>query len=72
MPHDGVMSDLMWSDPEESIEGFSLSPRGAGLLIYLMWLPSRLIILFCSFCDGFLMNFNRYGLSNASSSNLFI
>ena len=38
MPHDGVMSDLMWSDPEESIEGFSLSPRGAGLLIYIIYL----------------------------------
>ena len=32
MPHDGVMCDLMWSDPEESIEGFSLSPRGAGYI----------------------------------------
>ena len=30
VPHDGVMSDLMWSDPDEFIEGFSLSPRGAG------------------------------------------
>ena len=31
VPHDGAMCDLMWSDPEE-IEGFSLSPRGAGYI----------------------------------------
>jgi serine/threonine-protein phosphatase 4 catalytic subunit len=31
VPHDGAMSDLMWSDPEE-IEGFAMSPRGAGYL----------------------------------------
>lgn len=31
VPHDGAMCDLMWSDPEE-IEGWALSPRGAGYL----------------------------------------
>lgn len=31
VPHDGAMCDLMWSDPEE-IEGWNLSPRGAGYL----------------------------------------
>lgn len=31
VPHDGSMCDLMWSDPEE-IEGWGLSPRGAGYL----------------------------------------
>lgn len=31
MPHDGAMCDLMWSDPEE-INGWSMSPRGAGYL----------------------------------------
>jgi serine/threonine-protein phosphatase 4 catalytic subunit len=31
VPHDGAMCDLMWSDPEE-IEGWGLSPRGAGYL----------------------------------------
>ena len=31
MPHDGAMCDLMWSDPED-IEGWGLSPRGAGYL----------------------------------------
>jgi len=31
VPHDGAMCDLLWSDPDE-IEGWSLSPRGAGYL----------------------------------------
>jgi serine/threonine-protein phosphatase 4 catalytic subunit len=31
VPHDGAMCDLMWSDPED-IEGWGLSPRGAGYL----------------------------------------
>eukprot|EP00033_Pygsuia_biforma_P000133 GCRY01000168.1.p1 GENE.GCRY01000168.1~~GCRY01000168.1.p1 ORF type:complete len:306 (+),score=28.97 GCRY01000168.1:245-1162(+) len=31
IPHDGAMCDMMWSDPEE-IEGWGLSPRGAGYL----------------------------------------
>ena len=31
VPHDGAMADLMWSDPEE-IEGWGISPRGAGYL----------------------------------------
>lgn len=31
VPHDGAMCDLMWSDPE-MIEGWGLSPRGAGYL----------------------------------------
>ncbi len=29
VPHDGAMSDLLWSDPEER-EGWAPSPRGAG------------------------------------------
>jgi serine/threonine-protein phosphatase 2A catalytic subunit len=29
LPHDGPMSDLLWSDPEER-EGWGQSPRGAG------------------------------------------
>ena len=32
VPHDGAMCDLLWSDPEASIKGFSISPRGAGYL----------------------------------------
>jgi serine/threonine-protein phosphatase 4 catalytic subunit len=32
VPHDGAMCDLLWSDPEDGIEGWSLSPRGAGYL----------------------------------------
>ena len=31
VPHDGAMCDLMWSDPED-IEGWGVSPRGAGYL----------------------------------------
>jgi len=32
VPHDGPMCDLLWSDPEE-LEGWGLSPRGAGYLV---------------------------------------
>ncbi|XP_063900198.1 serine/threonine-protein phosphatase 4 catalytic subunit-like [Zophobas morio] len=31
VPHEGAMCDLLWSDPEH-IEGWGLSPRGAGYL----------------------------------------
>ena len=31
VPHDGPMCDLLWSDPDE-IEGWGISPRGAGYL----------------------------------------
>ena len=31
VPHEGPMCDLMWSDPEE-IEGWGVSPRGAGYI----------------------------------------
>eukprot|EP01061_Rhynchopus_euleeides_P017238 TRINITY_DN286_c1_g1_i1.p1 TRINITY_DN286_c1_g1~~TRINITY_DN286_c1_g1_i1.p1 ORF type:complete len:324 (+),score=111.99 TRINITY_DN286_c1_g1_i1:53-973(+) len=31
VPHDGAMCDLLWSDPED-IEGWGMSPRGAGYL----------------------------------------
>jgi len=30
-PHEGAMCDLLWSDPDE-IDGWGLSPRGAGFL----------------------------------------
>ena len=29
---EGVMSDLLWSDPDEQVVGFSVSPRGAGFV----------------------------------------
>eukprot|EP00047_Mylnosiga_fluctuans_P004345 m.233982 g.233982 ORF g.233982 m.233982 type:complete len:325 (+) comp12597_c0_seq1:1-975(+) len=31
VPHDGPMCDLLWSDPED-IQGFGVSPRGAGYI----------------------------------------
>ncbi|KAL8371993.1 hypothetical protein RB595_001688 [Gaeumannomyces hyphopodioides] len=31
VPHDGAMCDLLWSDPDD-IDGWGLSPRGAGYL----------------------------------------
>ncbi|KAK5947407.1 phosphoprotein phosphatase PP4 catalytic subunit [Knufia obscura] len=31
VPHEGAMCDLLWSDPDD-IEGWGLSPRGAGFL----------------------------------------
>ncbi|KAL6450306.1 PPG1 Serine/threonine-protein phosphatase PP2A-like PPG1 [Candida maltosa Xu316] len=32
IPHDGIMADLVWSDPDIAISDFKLSPRGAGYL----------------------------------------
>ena len=32
IPHDGSMCDLMWSDPDDEIDGWVVSPRGAGYL----------------------------------------
>jgi len=32
VPHEGAMCDLLWSDPEDGVEGWGLSPRGAGYL----------------------------------------
>jgi hypothetical protein len=31
VPHEGAMCDLLWSDPDD-VEGWGLSPRGAGYL----------------------------------------
>ncbi|PWN38706.1 putative serine/threonine protein phosphatase 4 catalytic subunit [Ceraceosorus guamensis] len=31
VPHDGLMCDLLWSDPDD-IQGWGISPRGAGFL----------------------------------------
>ena len=30
--HEGLITDILWSDPEADIEGFKISPRGAGFL----------------------------------------
>jgi len=32
IPHDGPMCGLLWSDPDEHIDSFKPSPRGAGNL----------------------------------------
>ncbi|KAF8004019.1 hypothetical protein HF325_001467 [Metschnikowia pulcherrima] len=32
IPHDGIMADLVWLDPDPDITDFKLSPRGAGYL----------------------------------------
>ncbi len=32
VPHDGPMSDILWSDPDQEVVGFHLSLRGAGFL----------------------------------------
>ncbi|KAG7037356.1 Serine/threonine-protein phosphatase PP-X isozyme 2, partial [Cucurbita argyrosperma subsp. argyrosperma] len=32
VPHEGAMCDLLWSDPEDIVDGWGLSPRGAGFL----------------------------------------
>ena len=32
IPHDGIMADLVWSDPDPEIMDFKLLPRGAGYL----------------------------------------
>ena len=30
VPHDGIMGDLVWSDPDEDVKDWNASPRGAG------------------------------------------
>ncbi|KNH04786.1 serine/threonine-protein phosphatase 4 catalytic subunit, partial [Perkinsela sp. CCAP 1560/4] len=32
IPHEGPMCDMLWSDPDENIERWGISPRGAGYL----------------------------------------
>lgn len=32
IPHEGAMCDLMWSDPQEKLDFWELSPRGAGFI----------------------------------------
>eukprot|EP00727_Mastigamoeba_balamuthi_P006358 m51a1_g2342 putative serine threonine-protein phosphatase 4 catalytic subunit (538) ;mRNA; r:554253-557021 len=32
VPHDGVMCDLLWGDPEEGVQGWAENQRGAGWL----------------------------------------
>lgn len=32
IPHEGAFCDLVWSDPEENVDAWATSPRGAGWL----------------------------------------
>lgn len=32
IPHEGVMSDILWSDPDPDVAGYGISARGAGYL----------------------------------------
>eukprot|EP00351_Strombidinopsis_sp_SopsisLIS2011_P005971 CAMPEP_0116886676 /NCGR_PEP_ID=MMETSP0463-20121206/20620_1 /TAXON_ID=181622 /ORGANISM="Strombidinopsis sp, Strain SopsisLIS2011" /LENGTH=130 /DNA_ID=CAMNT_0004547523 /DNA_START=525 /DNA_END=913 /DNA_ORIENTATION=+ len=32
IPHEGAFADLMWSDPEDGVQGFTFSTRGAGFM----------------------------------------
>ncbi|GKA94412.1 serine/threonine-protein phosphatase PP-X isozyme 2 [Tanacetum coccineum] len=32
VPHEGPLCDLLWSDPEDTVDSWGLSPRGAGFL----------------------------------------
>ena len=32
VPHEGAMCDLLWSDPDDEVEGWGPSPRGAGFI----------------------------------------
>ena len=32
IPHEGVMSDILWSDPDPDVAGYGISVRGAGYL----------------------------------------
>lgn len=32
VPQEGAMSDMLWSDPDEQVQGWGISPRGAGYL----------------------------------------
>ena len=43
VPHDGAMCDLLWSDPEDGVDGWGLSPRGAGAFRLVVNLVERLM-----------------------------
>jgi len=49
VPHEGPMCDLMWSDPEEDVDGWGLSPRGVRVMFFLSGF----------FFPGFFLYFSR-------------
>ena len=49
VPHEGAMCDLLWSDPEQDVEGWGLSPRGVRKKFSLcrVFVSSFLFRVFC-------------------------
>jgi hypothetical protein len=53
VPHEGPMCDLMWSDPEEDVDGWGLSPRGVRVMFFLSGFFSQgFFIVFSALFSG--------------------
>ncbi|CAA7407915.1 unnamed protein product [Spirodela intermedia] len=75
VPHDGGMCDLLWSDPEDAVDSWGVSPRGAGYLfggtVVTSFNHSNNIDYICRahqlVMEGYkwivLFSFNRFGIS---------
>lgn len=77
VPHDGPMCDLLWSDPEDSQQGWGCSPRGAGFLfgqdVVQSFCESNNLSLICRahqlVMEGFKWHFNETVLTVWSAPN---